>query len=221
MKFATLFSGGKDSTYCIYYYLQQGWEPVYLVTILPENPHSYMYHTPNVALTNLQARAMGLPIIQTASKGVKEEELEDLRSAISTVKDQIDAVVAGAVWSEYQKTRIERICYEVGLKSYCPLWHKDQVRLLHELVASGFKMVITAVAAQGLDESWLGREIDGKTIRDLKGLYKKHGINPAGEGGEFETLVVDGPIFRRPIQIKESVKHWEKDSGWLEIIKAI
>ncbi|MEW6069695.1 MAG: diphthine--ammonia ligase, partial [Candidatus Thermoplasmatota archaeon] len=190
MRVGVLTSGGKDSLYAAYIMHSQGYELKYLITVLPANPYSYMFHYYNVRLTEFQARSMGIPLLQKTTKGEKEEELEDLKEAISTVKNEIDAIVTGAIASEYQKQRIDIICEELKLSSFAPLWHKDYDMLLEDMLSTGFEIIITAVAAQGLDENWLGRKIDKQCIEDLKILSKKYKIQLAGEGGEYDTFVL-------------------------------
>lgn len=212
MRFATLFSGGKDSIYSLYYYISQGWSPTHLITIKSTNPDSFMYHTPNIDLTSLQAKALGIPHITKTTPGEPESELQALKSALTLIKPKTGAVVSGAILSDYQKTRIEEVCHGLGLKTFSPLWRVNQVQVLKHLHSSGFKTLITAVASGDLDKSYLGREIDEKAISDLSTKF-----NPAGEGGEIETFVYDGPIFKNPIKIKKTEKVWEKNSGYLRI----
>ncbi len=217
MKVAVLYSGGKDSTFAAWYALSQGWD-VALVSIIPKNPESYMFHFPNIRLTSLGAQAMELPHIQKETAGGKETELEDLKGALSSL--EIDGVVSGAMASEYQKTRIERICHELGLRSFAPLWHKNPEQVLRELVSAGYEIVFSGVYAYGLSKDWVGKKIDGKTIDSLVALNKKYGLHVSGEGGEYETLVLDAPHFSRRIRLDESRAAWQGDSGFLEVSKA-
>lgn len=217
MKVAVLYSGGKDSTFSAWYALSQGWEPT-LLSIIPKNPESYMFHFPNIRLASLGAQAMELPHIQKETAGAKEKELEDLKNALSPL--EIDGVVSGAMASEYQKTRIERICHELGLRSFSPLWHKDPEQFLRELVSAGYEILFSGVYAYGLSREWVGKKIDLKTVEALLALNRKYGLHISGEGGEYETLVLDAPHFSRKIRIDESRVAWQGDSGFLEISKA-
>jgi diphthine-ammonia ligase len=218
MKAAVLFSGGKDSTMAAYKAMEDGWKVEYLLSMHSENPHSYMFHVPNIHLTQLLSQAMEVPLIQAKTPGEKEEELEDLRNALKDLKNRgIEAVFTGAIHSEYQKSRIDNLCHEVGLKSKAPLWHRDPLDYMQEVVDLGFEVMITSVSAEGLDESWLGRVVDEDLLEELKGLHEKYGLHMAFEGGEAETLVLDGPIFKKKINILDSEKIWEVDSGYLVI----
>jgi len=201
MKIAALISGGKDSIYALYKAIKENNKPVCAVAIKSENPESYMFHVPAIELVKLQAKAMNLPLIFKTTKGVKEEELKDLKAALKEARDKYGAegVVSGALASNYQRTRIEGICNELGLKSIAPLWGADPDKYMDELLASGFKVIITAVAADGLEESWVGKEIDMRRLSKLKELAKKYRFNIAFEGGEAETLVLDCPLFKQPL----------------------
>ena len=214
MDVAILFSGGKDSTMAVYAALEAKEDVKYLLSIKSKNDESYMFHVPNIHITDLLSQALEIPIMSVETDGVKEEELEDLREAFINLKSLgIEAVYTGALYSVYQKSRIERLGSEVGLKIISPYWHVDELEYMRKIVSLGFKVIICGVAAWGLDESWLGRIIDDKTIDELLGLNEKYGINIAFEGGEAETLAIDGPIFKRKIKILKYKKEWHLDSG--------
>ena len=214
MDVAILFSGGKDSTMAVYAALEAKEDVKYLLSIKSKNDESYMFHVPNIHITDLLSQALEIPIMSVETDGVKEEELEDLREAFINLKGLgIEAVYTGALYSVYQKSRIERLGSEVGLKIISPYWHVDELEYVRKIVSLGFKVIICGVAAWGLDESWLGRIIDDKTIDELLGLNEKYGINIAFEGGEAETLAIDGPIFKRKIKILKYKKEWHLDSG--------
>jgi ABC transporter with metal-binding/Fe-S-binding domain ATP-binding protein len=219
MRLASLFSGGKDSTYATYLASKKH-EIKFLVTMLPERSDSWMFHHPCTELTALQAESMGIEHIKQTTPGKKELELEELKSVLKKIKDDIDGIVAGAVESNYQKTRVERICKELGLELVAPLWGIDQEELLRKQLKTGFDMIITAVAAEGLDKNFIGRKIDEKTIDELCELGKKFGINVAAEGGEYESFVRDCPMFSKKIEIMDSEVVWEGTSGYLVVKKA-
>jgi diphthine-ammonia ligase len=165
---------------------------------------------------------MRLPQVTLETKGVKEDELADLKKAIKVAKRDysIEAVYTGALASVYQKSRVERICDELGVNAVSPLWHIDQVAHLTNIIANHFEVIMTGAAALGLDESWLGRPLDNEAIRDLARLHARYGVNPGLEGGEGETFVLDCPLFDRRIEIVSSQKHWKGDAGYLEILDA-
>ena len=210
MRVAVLFSGGKDSTFSTFLVKRQKWEVKYLVTIEPISSESWMFHHPLIKLTKLQAEAMGIEHIIKKTEGKKEEELEDLIAALQPIKDDVDAIVSGAVASNYQKDRIEAICKELGLKSVTPLWHKDPEQLLRQQLESGFEIIFSGVASAGFDKKWLGRKVDSEAIEELKALNDKHGVNIAGEGGEYESFVLDCPLFKRRIELDNINRVWDE-----------
>jgi len=219
MKTATLFSGGKDSCYSAYLAKQQGHELTCLISIFSENPESYMFHTPSIKKTKQQAKVIGIPLIIQKTQGKKEEELKDLEEAIKKAKDKckIQAVVTGALYSEYQISRIQKICTKLNLECFNPLWHKDEFEYLKELIKNKFKIIITGVAAYPLDEKWLGRKINKQFIEDTRQLHEKYKIHPAGEGGEFETFVLNCPLFKKPLEIIGKKINGEGNSWRMEI----
>ena len=218
MNVAALFSGGKDSVFAIYIAQQYGWDITHLVSIFPENKDSWMYHSVNIHLTKTLAEAINIPLVTQMTKGEKEEELSSLQHVLSTL--EIDGVISGAIASEYQRTRIEQVCHELKIKSFTPLWHKDQALLLQEMIKAGFIIKIVGIFADGFDESFLGKTIDQQTLSELKQIQKEKKINIAGEGGEYETLVVDGPIFQKRMILKDTEKQWKRDHGTLIVKKA-
>lgn len=222
MDVAILFSGGKDSTMAVYAALNNGENVRYLLSMKSRNDESYMFHVPNIHITDLLAEAMDIPIMTAVTDGVKEEELKDLKSAFENLKSLgVEAIYTGALYSTYQKSRIERLGREVGLEIISPYWHVDELEYMRQIVSLGFEIIISGVAAWGLDESWLGRTIDGDVIDELVKLNEKYQVDIAFEGGEAETLAVDGPIFKKRLKILRDKKIWNRDSGVYIIEKAV
>lgn len=222
MRVAVLYSGGKDSNYALYWALKQGgFEVKYLVSMVSESDESYMYHVPNIHLTELQARAIGIPLVKGFTSGEKEKEVEDMKAVLEGLK--IDGVVVGALASEYQKQRVDRVAKELGIESFAPpAWHRDPVDYMREIIGI-FDVVIVGTAAYGLDQNWLGRRIDEKALEELIKLNEKYKVHVAGgEGGEFETFVRDAPFFRARVVFDEVEKKWNECSysGVLEVRSA-
>ncbi|PWB87651.1 diphthine--ammonia ligase [Methanobrevibacter thaueri] len=214
MNVAVLFSGGKDSTMAVYAALDAKEDVRYLLSMKSRNDESYMFHVPNIHITDLLAEALDIPIMSVETDGIKEEELEDLRTAFENLKDLgVEAIYTGALYSVYQKSRIEKLGSEVGLEIISPYWHVDELEYMRKIVSLGFKIMICGVAAWGLDESWLGRIIDDETIDELVRLNEKYHVDIAFEGGEAETLAIDGPIFKKRLEILKYKKEWHLDSG--------
>ncbi len=218
MKVASLFSGGKDSTYALYVAQQRGWEVTSLVTVFPSDPDSHLYHTLNLELVPLLAECLSTSLVREVAGAGEDEEVAALGKALAGL--EVDGLVMGTIASDYQKSRVDRICHKLGLRTFAPLWRHDQKDLLRDYIASGFHILITGVAAEGLDESWLGREMNDASGTELLALHEKHGLSVCGEGGEFETLVVDGPNFAKRLRIIEARKEFKGTSGVYRVLKA-
>ena len=221
MKLGVLFSGGKDSTLALHMASERE-QIACLITLLSKNPESYMFHTPNIDLTQLQAEALGLPLLAEATEGRKEEELQDLENAISKAKKefQVEGIVTGAVESVYQASRIQLICHNLGVWCFNPLWKKNQKALLDEVLEKRFKVIISGVFAYPLDEKWLGKELNSKMIEKLMALQQEYGLSPSGEGGEIETTVLDAPLFRKRIEVRDYEVTARGNSGVFKIKQA-
>jgi len=216
MKVGVLSSGGKDSMYAAWLAKNQGNKIECLISVFPENKESYMFHTPSIKKTVIQARNMETPIVTQKTSGIKEEELKDLEKAIKTAvsKYKIEGVVTGTVQSVYQSERIQKICSKLKLECLNPLWQKDQLELLQDLIKNKFKPIITGVFAYPFDRMWLGRKIDEQFVEDIKSLAIKYKINPAGEGGEYETFVLDCPLFKRALKVKRFKDYSSGNNSW-------
>jgi len=181
-----------------------------------------MFHVINSKWTPLQAKAMDIPILVKETKGEKEIELEDLKDLIKKAMSlyKIEGLACGAIASEYQRKRFEKLCDELNLKSYTPLWGKDPLLLLYELIKLGFKVMIVGIYAYGFKREHLGKIIDEDMIKTLKKLKERYAISPIGEGGEFETFVIDAPHYKYCIEITDYETYWALDQGELIIRNA-
>ncbi|KYC52236.1 MAG: ATP-binding region [Candidatus Methanofastidiosum methylothiophilum] len=219
MRMLSLFSGGKDSLYATYLAMREGHEVVCLLSLESERDDSYMFHVPNISLTSFQAKVIGIPLVRKSVKGEKEKEVRELEDIIGEfVKNkEIDGIITGAIESNYQRERIQKIADHYGIFHYAPLWKRDTKEYMEELINNGFKIVIVSVSALGLDESFLGKVIDEEILEKLKFLNKKYGVHIAGEGGEYETFVTDCPIFKKKLIIEKSRIKIENLNGILLI----
>jgi len=218
MKLGVLCSGGKDSWFACYRAMQKE-EVACLISIRSRNEESYMFHTPNTHLVPLQAEAAGIPLVAVETEGIEEAELADLSRAVSTAVEEygIEGVVTGALMSVYQATRVQRICRELGLWCFNPLWYIDPERYMDQLIASRFRAIITGVFSEPFTAEWLGRAIDHSSVSLLQNYVQSHRITLTGEGGEYETLVLDAPFFRKRIVIRESETEYSHYRGILRV----
>lgn len=222
MEVGVLFSGGKDSTYAAYMASKHE-HLACLITVFPEDDKSYMFHFPNLRWTTLQAEAAGVPQVTSATAGVKEAELADLKAVMASAKEKfrLDGIYTGALASVYQKSRVERVCGELGLKCVSPFWQSDPDAHLRNLLRDGFVVMVVSVSALGLGEEWLGRVLDGVATDELVELSRRYKFHAGLEGGEGETFVLDCPLFSRRIQVVSGERHWRADAGYFEITNAM
>ncbi|MGQ9564969.1 MAG: TIGR00289 family protein [Candidatus Bathyarchaeales archaeon] len=218
LRVAVLISGGKDSALALHRALRGDYDVEFLVAMVPRREDSWMFHYPNIHMADLFAEAAGIPLMKTETSGFREVELEDLKRLLR--KLDIEGVVTGAVSSEYQKTRIDKVCEELRLVSISPLWHEDPIELLREIINEKFDVLIVGVYAYGFDSSWLGRQFNQETVDALIQLNKKYGISLVGEGGEYESLVLDAPFFKKKIKLLSVERIWKGQSGYLLVKKA-
>ncbi len=203
MKAITLFSGGKDSFLSTMIAMEQGYEILYGITIIPEE-YSMMFHYPNSKISKYPASLLNFDI-----KYIHEKDFESYIKSI----DNIDVIITGAIASDYQKTRIEKLVYKRKTIVFSPLWRKNQEDIIKELLLRNIKAMIVSVSAEGFDENDLGKTIDSNYFNRLKYLYKKYRINIAGEGGEYESFVYG--VNKNEINIKNKNKIWKNSGGYL------
>jgi diphthine-ammonia ligase len=221
MKLGVLFSGGKDSLYASYLAQKQGHELTCFISVHSKNKESYMFHTPSILATKEQAEVMGIPLITEKTKGEKEVELKDLEKAIErAIKEyKIQGILTGAIRSEYQFSRIQTLCNKLKIKCVNPLWQTDELNYLKDLIKNKFKIIIIGVFAYPFNESWLGRELDEKFINEIKKLNEKFDIHLAGEGGEYESFVLNCPLFKKELKVKSYEDFKEGENSYRRDIK--
>lgn len=231
MRVLVLSSGGKDSTLAAWWALSRGWDVAGMVTVGVRNDDSYMFQIQSTNIAALQSAAMRVGWAHIEVSGNPESEVDELevelveiiigKSGPKIPKEvlsfsgetnaninnidsggPIDAIVCGAIRSEYQRRRIELMCERLGVKSFTPLWHNDPLKHMEELVACGFNMILVSVSADGLGEEWLGEEITVEKLEILKTLAKKYRFSVDGEGGEYETIVLSAPHFNNQIEVE-------------------
>ena len=245
MRVAVLASAGKDSAYAAWWAMMRGWEVECLVTVSVTGDDSMMFQLNGTAVAALQAASMGVSWLPVLSDGEEESEILDLETALRGHSDchtafveswsddwerpenleimvgapDIDAIVVGALRSDYQKTRVDRMCERLGIISYSPLWHHESREHMRALVEHGFDVRIASVSSEGLGEEWLGRRVDDESLSKLAELAKVHRFNLDGEGGEFETIVLAAPHMHQSIECSaESL--WDGTRGVWKVVSA-
>lgn len=245
MRVAILCSGGKDSAYAAWWAMMQGWETVAIITIGIKGDDSMMFQIPGTFISAFQSVCMNVPWLPVESSGKEDLEILDLKNSILGKNDnlkaynsiwpehinkhqnidifmgklKIDALVTGALRSDYQKTRIERMCESLGIISFSPLWHKDPIDHMNSLIELGFEIKFISVSCEGLDEEWLGTSLTKDNLLKLIKLSNQFRFNLDGEGGEFETITVSGPHMRNKIKCTGKI-HFKSGRGLWEIEEA-
>ena len=223
MKLASLFSGGKDSTYAIYMVQKQGHDIACLLSVFPKSDESHLLHHPNMVWTKLQSESMNIPqLLISSDSDNTDKELSKLEILLQKAKEQFDieGVVHGGIKSNFQKDKFETLCSKLDLIIIAPLWGIESQQYMNDLLDSKFEFIMTVVSSDGLDDSWLGKLISKSDIDILKRLSQKFGFNLNFEGGEAETFVINCPLFTNSIKINEFEKIWDGYRGRFEIVDA-
>ncbi len=223
MRLGVLFSSGKDSCLALHLAKEYGHQIACLLTVTPDNKDSFMFHTPALEWVGKQAEALGIPLLRIETRGEKEEELGDLKKVIEEAvrKYKIRGIVTGAVRSIYQASRVQRICNLLHIECFNPLWMRNEEEHVQDLLERNFHTIVTRVSAQGLGREWIGREMNQDFFFDLKKLHEKYHINLAGEGGEYESFVLDAPLFKKRLEIAEKRVDEKKNVMLIQKIKLI
>lgn len=203
MRVAVLSSGGKDSASAWWWATCRGWDVVALVTVSITGEDSPMFQIPSTHLVQKQAELAGLDWVNVRTSGEAPADLDDLEKALSAL--EIDGFVSGALRSDYQKSRLERMAERLALKSWTPLWHQSGLNHVKHMIEHGFEIMITGVSAEGLDEGWLGHTLTPSSFERLAALAQRYRFHVEGEGGEYETLVVAGPHMDGRLEVTGEV----------------
>ncbi|XP_056636128.1 uncharacterized protein LOC130444855 isoform X2 [Diorhabda sublineata] len=219
MKVVALVSGGKDSTFNMMQCIAAGHQIVALANLVPHSKteiDSFMYQSVGHEAIDLIASAMDLPLYKRDTLGISNErgkiyepsesdEVEDLYLLLKQIRNEIifEAVSVGAILSDYQRVRVENVCIRLSLVPLCYLWQRNQIELLDEIIKCEVDAKIIKVATLGLEIKHLGRSLSSLQPH-LLAMHEKYGINVCGEGGEYETLTLDCPLFKSRILIENS-----------------
>ena len=223
MKLASLFSGGKDSTYAIFLAKKLGHTVDVLLTLYPHSNESHLLHHPNINFTSLQSESMKIPqLTGKIQSNNPKNEFEILNDLIICAKERysIEGIVHGGILSNYQKENFSEACKNNQLEIHSPLWEKEPESYMKELLYENFEYIISTVSSDGLNNFWLGQTINETNLNELQKLQKKFNFNLNFEGGEAETFVTNCPLFEKPILILNSKTEWDGYRGRFEILEA-
>ncbi len=210
------WSGGKDSCLACYRVMQQGYDVRLLLNFISRESKRGCFHGIEGRLLKHQADLIGIPLAQKEVSPDMAKYEEEFKSAVTELRgEDIGSMVFGDIYLLEHESWIERVCGDLKINALEPLWNNPAENIIDEFVRVGFKAIIVSCKADVMGKEFLGRYINKELVEELK----KRNICPCGEKGEFHTLVVDGPIFRKPIKIleaepviKESFwKHWFLD----------
>ena len=212
-KVGVLFTGGKDSCLALHRYGKKNIDV--LLSMIPENKDSFMFHSPDLRLLKKQAEMLELPLIMQKTRGEEEKELEDLKKMIK--KSKVKKLIIGGIQSIYQVKRIKRICSELRIRVEAPLWDYDTGKLWKELLEEGFKVIIVKIASEGIPKEFIGKILEVGDIVELVKLSRKYGFRMDFEGGDAETSVLYMPGFKREIKIEYDIESEDVCRHFLKI----
>ncbi len=218
MKVAVLYSGGKDSTLAIEYCLKKGWKIEYLLSVKPSRTDCYLFHFATVEHTPKIAEILNLKhylLRCNVADPIKEALI--IRNFVKDHK--VDAIVLGGVGLQLTQIKsVQDVLLPFGIEVFATHSGEDEELLMDDMVSRGYKIFITEVAADGLNEDWLGKELTKENLLELKQKSIKYGFNYLGEGGHYNSLVVDAPFFSKKLEISKFEKVMDtKYSGYLTI----
>jgi uncharacterized protein (TIGR00290 family) len=207
------WSGGKDSCLAYYRAAKNGLDICYLLNMATEDGMRSRSHGLSREVLKIQSEAMGIPLVQ--GKATWDSYEEEFCKILLSLKEQgITDGIFGDIDLDIHREWVERVCNKCGIISHLPLWMEDQSKLLTEFIESGFNAVIVATDADVMGKEWLGRQVDFQLISDLAGTNK---ITPCGEAGEYHTLVIDGPLFKKELEIVSAEKILRDEHWFLDI----
>jgi len=209
-------SGGKDSASAWWWASCRGWDISQIITVKVEGEDSHMFQIPGVEISKIQASIAGVPYHEVKVTGEENLEVHQLKQHIADL--QIDGLVVGALRSDYQKSRLERMTEELGIRIWTPLWHQNGEHHVRQMIENSFSIMISSVSCEGLDESWLGRILTLNDFEQLKTLSKKYRFHIDGEGGEYETIILSGPHLNQKISITFEPQ-WDGKRGSIKILE--
>ena len=199
MSYISSWSGGKDSCLACYKAICEGYNVSHLLNFISEEYKRVSFHGTEAKLIQLQAEAIGIPLLQkeTTWNGYEQEFKDAVKSLIP---DGVTGMVFGDIYLQEHKDWVERVCGELGIEAIEPLWGQDPERILLEFIDAGFEATVVSAKSELFDDKWIGRKVD----RELLSHLKDNNIDLCGENGEYHTFVAGGPMFNKKINITKS-----------------
>jgi len=197
-KFIASFSGGKDSVLALYKSMMVG-EAIGLIVMMEEEGKRSRSHGMPPELIHAQAESIGLPLY-TAAASWDDYENKFMVLLEHAKRQGAEVLVTGDLDVPTQDCWHDKVTQNAGLKLGMPLWGMNHYEAVKEFIDLGFKSALVTVnLSLGMREEDLGRILTYDYIKELQA----RGIDPCGEGGEFHTTVIDGPIFKHPIPVRQ------------------
>ena len=211
------WSGGKDSCLACYRAIASGLKVRYLANTVTEDGKRSRSHGLPAEVLQVQSQAMGIPLVQRRTTWDNYEA--EFKSMLRTFKQEgVNGGVFGDIDFEEHRQWVERVCQEVDIVPHLPLWGESQDKILRDFIDLGFEAVIIATKADLFGREWLGQRIDLNFIKHLDELRETKDITPCGEAGEYHTLVIDGPLFKKRMEILKTRKVFRDTHWFLDIV---
>lgn len=203
MEVAILYSGGKDSNYALESAIKKGWGVKYLLSVKPNRTDCFLFHYATVEHTPIQAKLLNIPhIIVPCTVADPILEADIVKRIVE--KNPVDAVILGG--TGLQITQIKSVQDALlplkveTFASHAGMEHED---LLRDMIKSGYKIMISQFATEGMNKSWLGKVLDENSVEELIKLSRKYGFHSGGDGSAFDTFVLESPLFKERINFKK------------------
>ena len=195
------WSGGKDSCLACYKAMQEGYQVKYLLNFISKEYKRCCFHGIEAKLLRLQTESIGIPLLQKEVSPDMQKYEQEFKQAVSELKAKgIKKMVFGDIYLDEHRAWVDRVCKDLGIEPIEPLWELSPEKIVEDFIDLGFKAIVVSCKADLFDKEFIGRYVDSDFLNELK----KKNICSCGENGEFHTFVVDGPIFKKKIEITES-----------------
>lgn len=214
MSVIATWSGGKDSCFAAYKAMQAGYTVKYLANTVSQQYRRVGFHGVEARIIQKQADCIGIPLLQQETTAATY--WDDFTNNLQKASSDIDGVIFGDIFLEECLGASKKICERLGVSLIEPLWKIPSITILNEFIEAGFEAVVVSSQASLFGKDLVGRMIDSSFIMDIQ---KMKGVDPCGENGEYHSLVVNGPIFKKAIHIEQSQSILRNGYWFLDIQK--